>query len=587
MEPARRLATHRRAAEQLAAAGAEPELVAVHVEHALPAGDPFVVGILRRAAERALARGSSDVAISFLRRALEEPPEPSERGEVLRALGLAERLVDTEAAIGHLREAMDEIDDPTRTARIALELGRALQRGSRHSEAIEVLRAGRGLARDDLDMAQSLTAELVGASWWEPSTLSIAFGELERLDEGSLTDRFGGDLLRAMIAYAEARRGRDRERCVELASAAVAPGRIPTTGSRALYLAGYALTVAGRPDLSITTYERGHREGLRRGDDVQVAGCLLFRALAHLHQGDLAVADELLGEISSSAEFQTMRPYRAAFEAWISLERGDYGAADRSLNAAGLPERLPANGHLMLFHLVRGRTRFHLEGPEASAEDLLALGEISEQLRQHNPAFLPWRPYAAISLHAAGREREAIELAREAVELARAWGADRMLGVTLRSLGLIQGGADGVALLEEAVETLAGSHARLEHAKALVELGAALRRANRRAAGRELLREGLDLAHRLGASALRERAKIELAAAGARPRRLTLIGLDSLTPSERRVAELAADELTNKEIAQTLYVTPKTVEVHLSSTYRKLGISSRTQLAEAIHQTSG
>ena len=582
MSPGERIAAHRRAAERLAEARAEPELIAVHLEHVLPAGDPFVVATLRHAAERALRRGASDVAISFLRRALEEPPAGDERGEILLALGLAERLVDTDAAIVHLRETIDAIGDDHRAARIALELGRALQRGNRHADAIDVLRRGRELAGDDLDMEQSLTAELIGASCWEPEHLLLAEQELARIRPDQLVDGYGGDLLRAVLAYFEARRGHDRERALALADAAVAAARIPVTGSRALYLAGYALTVAGRPDTAIAAYEAGFREGLRRGDNVLAGGCLLFESLAHLHVGRLAEAEEALARVSEHAEFTMMRPYRSAFEAWIALERGDLTGAERALAAAGLPDRLPANAHLTFFHLVRGRTRFHRLGPEAGIADLLALGENAETLRLRNPAFVPWRPYAALALHAAGRQEEALALAREAVELARGWGADRMLGVTLRTLGLVEGGEEGLARLEEALAVLAASHARLEHAKALVELGAALRRGNRRADAREHLREGLDLAHRLGAGALRERAKIELAATGARPRRLTLRGVDALTPSERRVVELAAQELTNKAIAQELFVTPKTVEVHLSSAYRKLGIGSRTQLAEAI-----
>jgi DNA-binding CsgD family transcriptional regulator len=157
-----------------------------------------------------------------------------------------------------------------------------------------------------------------------------------------------------------------------------------------------------------------------------------------------------------------------------------------------------------------------------------------------------------------------------------------MVGVTLRTLGVIEGGTSGLRLLEEAVEVLAPSSARLEHAKALVEYGAALRRANRRSDSREYLREGLEIAHRLGAAALREHAKIELAATGARPRRLSVSGFDSLTPSERRVVELAAQDMTNKQIAQNLFVTPKTVEVHLTNAYRKLGINSRRELAATI-----
>jgi DNA-binding NarL/FixJ family response regulator len=129
---------------------------------------------------------------------------------------------------------------------------------------------------------------------------------------------------------------------------------------------------------------------------------------------------------------------------------------------------------------------------------------------------------------------------------------------------------------------LARSEARLEHARALVDLGAALRRANQRTEARERLREGVELARKVGAFGLAGRANEEIAATGARPRKVLQTGLDALTASERRVAQLAAEGMTNKEIAQTLFVTIKTVEVHLSHAYRKLEISSRTQLDKAL-----
>jgi DNA-binding CsgD family transcriptional regulator len=151
---------------------------------------------------------------------------------------------------------------------------------------------------------------------------------------------------------------------------------------------------------------------------------------------------------------------------------------------------------------------------------------------------------------------------------------------------MIEGGAAGLADLAEAVDMLESTPARLEHARALVELGAALRRANRRAEARERLHEGVDIAHRIGASALVEQANEELAATGARPRKLLQTGIETLTASERRVAQLAAEDMSNKEIAQALFVTVKTVEVHLSSVYRKLGLTSRRQLASALEQPS-
>jgi DNA-binding CsgD family transcriptional regulator len=205
-----------------------------------------------------------------------------------------------------------------------------------------------------------------------------------------------------------------------------------------------------------------------------------------------------------------------------------------------------------------------------------------ETLKISNAAFHDWRADLALALNAAGRRSEALPYALAAVDRARDWGAPPALGLALKVLGMVEGGPSGLKLLHEAVAVLEGSQAKLEYAKALVELGAALRRGNKRSDSREYLRQGLELAHKLTATALEERAQTELAAAGARPRRLMLSGLESLTPSERRVAEMAAENLTNKDIAQALFVTPKTVEVHLSSVYRKLEISSRAQLPDVL-----
>src|SRR5262249_53093378 len=144
------------------------------------------------------------------------------------------------------------------------------------------------------------------------------------------------------------------------------------------------------------------------------------------------------------------------------------------------------------------------------------------------------------------------------------------------------GGPEGLALLREAAEVLAESPARLERAYALTELGAALRRANSRAEARDMLAAGLELAHACGATALADRARTELLATGARPRPVARRGVDALTPSEGRVARMASEGQTNREIAQALFVTAGTVETHLSNVYRKLGISARSQLATAL-----
>jgi DNA-binding CsgD family transcriptional regulator len=214
--------------------------------------------------------------------------------------------------------------------------------------------------------------------------------------------------------------------------------------------------------------------------------------------------------------------------------------------------------------------------------ELLDAGRHYEAIGIRNPAFIAWRSPAALALHRLGERDEASRLAAEELELARAWGAPRALGAALRTAGLIEGGKQGLAQLGEAVEVLSDSPAKLEHAKARTELGAALRREGHRVQAREQLRRAVELAGICGAGPLAARAETELLATGARPRRIALSGVESLTPSERRVAEIAAQGQSNREIAQGLFITQRTVEVHLTSVYRKLEISSRSQLAAAL-----
>jgi len=280
--------------------------------------------------------------------------------------------------------------------------------------------------------------------------------------------------------------------------------------------------------------------------------------------------------------YETTRLYSHAFVAELALELGDVDRAAASIAESNLPDKISPNGHLTFFQLARGKLWLEQRRFDDAIREFGSLGENCEALGIGNSAFYDWRPHLALALHAAGRAEEAVPIALQSVDRARSWGAPQSIGVALRTLGLVEGGSSGEKLLHEAVEILADSQWRLEHAKALVELGAALRRGNKRSDSREFLRQGLELAHKLGASALEERAQTELAATGARPRRLMLSGLESLTPSERRVAEMAAENMTNKDIAQALFVTPKTVEVHLSSVYRKLEISSRAQLPDAL-----
>jgi DNA-binding CsgD family transcriptional regulator len=166
----------------------------------------------------------------------------------------------------------------------------------------------------------------------------------------------------------------------------------------------------------------------------------------------------------------------------------------------------------------------------------------------------------------------------------RVFGGPRALGIALRVAGLAAGGAHGLGLLYESVASHRASPALLELARSLTELGAALRRGGQRASSREPLAEGLELAVRCGARGLAARAREELKATGARPRRAWRTGVESLTPSELRIVRLAAEGRTNREIAHELFVTIKTVEGHLSRAYTKLGIEGRPDLAGVLDE---
>jgi DNA-binding CsgD family transcriptional regulator len=232
--------------------------------------------------------------------------------------------------------------------------------------------------------------------------------------------------------------------------------------------------------------------------------------------------------------------------------------------------------------MARGRLRAAQGRLEEALGDLLECGRRCRRLRVPTLGGGSWRSEAALVHAALGDADAARRLADEQLELARAFGRPRMLGASLRAGGLVAGGDAGRALLAEAVQTLQDAQAPLELARALTDYGAALRRAGQRIMARGALERGLDIAHHCGARRIAAQARDELITTGAKPRRDAISGRDALTPGELRVARLAIEGLTNREIAQALFVTAKTVDTHLGHAYAKLDISSRRDLAAAI-----
>jgi DNA-binding CsgD family transcriptional regulator len=577
--PHERAQDHAQAAGVMASVSSPVEHVAAQLLLA-PAGSvDNAAEQLREAARRAAADGAPESAARYLRRALEEPVVHGERAELLLELAATESNVGSPAIVERLQEAVALIEDPERRVLAELELGRALYWAGREEEGVRVLEQAIEERRGtDDDLRRRLEGELIANSTRLPSHYAEARQRLNAVKVAA-GDGPGARMLLSLQAYHEGARGGNRELAASLAEQAL---DAMSDEERAWNYTGgsYALLFADQLDEGVRLLDGTIADVRRNGAVFNFSSLSMLRASFHYARGALAEAEADARTALDALPHRNVWfvPHVHAWLAQILIERR---AVDE---AEGLLEKVESTSDdpFSRTPLVRVQSMLaSARGDQRAALDAaLELGRTLAAYGHDNPAasYPAWRSLAALSHQALGEHDAALELAREEAELAQAWGAPRTLGRALRILGLVEGGAEGIDRLREAVALLEASPAQLEHAYALTDLGASLRRGNRRAEARDVLRQALDLAQRLGASLLADRAHEELVASGARPRRLVVSGVDALTPSERRIATMAAEGLSNREIAQALFVTLRTVEMHLSNVFRKLDISSRTQL---------
>ena len=574
---------HRHAAELLAEAGASVEQIAGHLLLAPARGEPWAAQSLRSAGAEALRKGAADSAAAYLARALREPAPHQERPALLLELGQAEALTSLPGALAHLREAYKALADPERRAAAAGLLARALLFAGFPEDAARLARrAAADLPEGLAEVREQLVAfELFCALFGVGGT--GALGRLERYRTEPVGVGVGAKMIAAITAQAWMYACGPSEAVSELSLAALAGGELIAADNGLLATCAITnLTYADREEAE-EFWQLARADAHRRGSLFAVSGMDLWRGHTLYWRGELADAQASLENVLLElgkwgyAELQT-QIYADAHLSAVLRERGDLPGARRALEQSSDPGSSDDGARYWLnanVELLLAERRY--EPALAAAEDYARrFDEIVP-----NPMDAPWRSHKAIALDHLGRSDEALELLEDELALARRWGAPGTIARTLRALGALKR-RDGLAELEEAVSVVGGSPARLEHAKSLAALGTALRAVRRPAEAREPLRAALELAVACGAQELADRTRGELYAAGSRPRAAALSGVGSLTASERRVATLAADGRTNRQVAEMLFVTPRTVEMHLGNVFRKLGISSRRELSNAL-----
>ena len=569
LAPGERAVLHACAAELLEDDRANAERVALHLLRTEPHRSPRTVATLREAAARASARGAPQSAAAYLRRALAEPPATAADEAHLRLdLGLALAAQLQPDAYDLLQEAVAAATPGQRGA-MALKAARALGLIGRFDRAVALCHQGLEGAPDNV--RERLEAELVTVAWTHTATI----GEARR------RSRAGGPpgLFQISAAMDGVNDGRPaRETLAQLRPALGLLSDEPD--SLVGTVATLHLIAADELDAAVALCDALIDTARPRGWLISLAHGSMLRAMALVRTGQVRDA-EADARLAFDYKLPVAPPaamlWSLTFLADALVELDDLTGAEAALAAAGqlgAPPEGALAGPLVLQSRARLRLAQHRLA-NALADARLA-GERARELELHHPVLASWRIEASEAL---GDGPEARRLAREQLELAERLGTAGARGAALRALGRAERNID---MLERAVETRESSPGRLEHPRARVDLGSALRRSNRRAEAREPLRRALEQCGPGGMRLLGRRARHELQAAGARPRRSALSGPDALTPAEHRVAALAAEGLGNRAIAERLYVTRRTVETHLTHAFQKLDIATRADLPAAL-----
>ncbi|WIX87959.1 AAA family ATPase [Amycolatopsis sp. DG1A-15b] len=606
-----RAVNHSRAAKLLTEAGAPPERVAAHLLEATSIRIPWAVDVLRLSARDAVFSGRSELAARHLRRALEERLTSGRRMAVLLQLAHAEFQFDPPGAAKRVREAVDTVGNRETAAYIATAMLLSLCGGQ--DARLGISAAGQIAARLDAGGPDAVWPLLCMTYLAEAGSRLGPPPEFRDFEEqwAPLTDPAAQRSRSALLALDAVRSGESAQDAVghfaDALSQAGAPPRAADSATRSprelssedggeLFEQHYFFTLA----TAVLADEPAHVDRLCRVLDVEREpwdvhvphGALptLARGIALQASGDLQRAsvhfESLLRRFDERGGTTTcpvgVLCAAKLVECWVDL--GRFEAATSLLDRMDFVASQGLFTHTYLLY-ARGRLRVATGYTRFGFEDLLSCGRRLAHHGMRFPGFVPWRAHAARAALALGQTDDAARLAEEDINASARWGAARPLGTALTTLGLVREDDEAERALQKAITTLRSSPARLQLATALTELGTLQSRHGQSEKAIETLRQAVELSEQCGARPLARRAAEELRSS----RRALTPAKDNehgLTRQENRIAVMAAQGLTNREIATALHLTRRTVELHLSGAYRKLGIPGRAELGGALAKSS-
>jgi DNA-binding CsgD family transcriptional regulator len=552
-------------------------VVAAHLLLAEPAGDLRSREVLHRAAQQAMERGAYTAAAALLRRALAEAPRVK-APEIYRDLGIAEATYDATAAAEDLRTAYELSTDVHSRRGVAGALSEVLLLAGQPAGAAQLLGselAGlAGSAGDDADP----DARLRLVAQWGQAALGSGIPRADvyervRAAAATASSETPAYAVAATVAALSAANGTERREWALVAAAR--PDRLPMSGPASSLMPQLvnALCMDAEVETATTLSERMARVARTSGSALAAAIARYCTGLSGITAGRVADAE---ADAAAALEFAREGGWElgvtmsAVLLARAMLERGRPDDAERVLHDVAAGAGLSALEHQTMRVRVLLAQRRH--------EDALKLvTEIDDVVASFGMVgHLVLRAHALVGL---GRAEEAVDSAERVLATVRDRGV--RLGIA-EALTAVAMACDTVDAWRAAVEEVRDGPYRLLTARALTGLGAALRRDRQPKLAREVLEQALDLAHRCAATGLEDEVRTELAATGARPRRTAVTGVAALTAAELRVCRLAAQNLSNEQVAQALFVSVKTVETQLSSAYRKLGVRGRPELASAL-----